>query len=113
VSQALALFAKIVRKVSKRLYDIQKEAFNATILDASDSHNDRDAADGEGPRSAATAATWRPIDTGLEEELDEAGNAETRALHEKQRALIDSLDLSRCVQSPCITLRDIHMLIQT
>jgi N-acetyltransferase 10 len=94
VSQALALFAKVVKKISKRLYEIQKAAVSATIPDASAGTSNSSVVEKNGgPRSATTQ--WKPVDKSLEAELEEAGDAETRALREKQRAMIDALDISR------------------
>lgn len=83
VSQVLALFVKVVRKISKRLVDIQKAAISAELPDPS--------------ASVDTTAqnTWKPVETTLEDELNEAGDQVTTALREKQRAMIDSLDLSK------------------
>lgn len=92
VSQALALFTKIIRKISKRLIDIQKEAISATIPQAPS----RDAAPLENNVDGKPAgATWKPVETSLEDELKEAGDEATKALKEKQREMIDSLDLSK------------------
>lgn len=92
VSQALALFTKIIRKISKRLIDIQKEAISATIPQAPS----KDAAPLENNVDGKPAgATWKPVETSLEDELKEAGDEATKALKEKQREMIDSLDLSK------------------
>jgi len=82
VSQTLALFAKIVRKISKHLIDVQKAAISATIPDRS-----------AGPRVGDES--WRPVQEAVDQELNEAGNEVTSALREKQRAIIDSLDLRK------------------
>lgn len=87
VSQVLALFTKVIRKISKRLLDIQKEAISATIPEAppaTSKDNDADA-----------RTTWQPVQTSLDDELREAGDEATRALREKQKAMLDSLDLSK------------------
>ena len=107
VNQALALFGKLVRKLSKKLHDVQKAAISATIpggrsapllaSSADDSHeNDEniDAATG-GEQKEEKKKSWKPVDTSLAKELDEAGDEATRTLREKQRAMIDSLDLSK------------------
>ncbi|OCH85192.1 DUF699-domain-containing protein [Obba rivulosa] len=87
VAQVLALFVKVIKKISKRLTDIQKAAISAEMpeqLPATARVN----ADGAGTE-------WKPVQTSLEEELAEAGDEVTTALREKQRAMIDSLDLSK------------------
>ena len=87
VSQSLALFVKVIKKLSKRLLDIQKAAISATIPDASAAPVRNDA---EGKK-----AEFKPLETTLEEELEAAGDEATRALREKQRAMIDALDLTK------------------
>ncbi|KAI1794931.1 DUF699-domain-containing protein [Ganoderma leucocontextum] len=89
VSQALALFVKIVKKISKRLLDVQKEAISATIPD----RRHAEGANAEGNNSKDKE--FRPLETTLEEELEEAGDEAARALREKQRAMIDALDLTK------------------
>lgn len=90
VNQALALFGKLVRKLSKKLQDIQKAAISATMPDAPPSARGI-VVDGED----SNATSWKPVDTSLEAELEEAGDEATKKLREKQRAMIDSLDLSK------------------
>jgi N-acetyltransferase 10 len=89
VAQALALFIKVVRKISKRLIDIQKAAIGASIPEAAVAPASRVA----GERNAQT--DWTPVGISLDDELTEAGNDVTYALREKQRQMIDSLDLSK------------------
>lgn len=91
VNQALALFGKLVRKLSKRLQDIHKAAIEATIPEAPSKQSIADGGDvgGKGKKS------WKPLETSLEDELNEAGDEATKALREKQRQMIDSLDLSK------------------
>jgi N-acetyltransferase 10 len=87
----LALFVKVVRKISKRLGDIQKDAITATMPELVD------------PSSAAsrlgTVADFVDAQAigDLEDELNVAGDEATRLLREKQRAMIDSLDLKKWV----------------
>ncbi|KAH8104752.1 GNAT acetyltransferase 2-domain-containing protein [Cristinia sonorae] len=86
VSQALALFTKVIRKISKRLLDIQKEAISATIPEAPDTSTlPADVSGGSG----------RVVQASLDDELKEAGDEATRALREKQKEMLDSLDLSK------------------
>ncbi|EPQ51169.1 DUF699-domain-containing protein [Gloeophyllum trabeum ATCC 11539] len=88
VSQTLALFVKLIRKISKRLVHIQKAAISAELPPPPQSRTrDVDMADGE--------RQWKPVQQRLEDELQEAGNEEVRKMKEKQRELIDSLDLSK------------------
>lgn len=100
VSQALALFNKLVRKISKKLTDIQKEAIGADIPIITPQQNStesrvHDEIDVDGGSSGEPSKSWQPINTRVEDELDEAGDEATRVLREKQRAMIESLDLSK------------------
>lgn len=101
VSQALALFNKLIRKISKKLTDIQKEAIGADIPVAPPPRNTdtrlHDNDGGDGGNSGEASKPWQPIEISVEDELDEAGDEVTRVLREKQRAMIESLDLSRYV----------------
>lgn len=38
---------------------------------------------------------WKPVEITLEDELNEAGDKVTSAMREKQREMIDSLDLKK------------------
>ncbi|KAI0287271.1 GNAT acetyltransferase 2-domain-containing protein [Russula brevipes] len=88
VSQALALFVKLIHKISSNLRDIQKAAIGATIAAPAPASSD-----GECVRMP-TADVEPGLKT-MEAELDAAGDEAATALREKQRAMIDSLDLSR------------------
>lgn len=90
VSQALALFAKLIRKVSGKLQDIQKAAISSTIRAPAPPQESQD----PGTTVSLVAGAERGLKT-MEAELDAAGNEATAALREKQRAMIDALDLSR------------------
>ena len=91
MSQTLALFVKIIRKITKQLVDIQKAAISAELPDASATVKSQLGADG----ASASENTWKPVEMTLEDELNEAGDEVTAALREKQRAMIDSLDLKK------------------
>jgi N-acetyltransferase 10 len=69
--------------------DIQKAAISAEFPDPSVAAESRVDVD------AAAENTWKPVETTLEDELNEAGDEATTALREKQRAMIDSLDLKK------------------
>ncbi|KAF8632043.1 hypothetical protein AX15_002085 [Amanita polypyramis BW_CC] len=94
VSQILAMFVKIVRKITKCLIDIQKEAISSELPDSSKRLGARvgnvDVAGG-----GEKEDEWRGVVQNMEEELNEAGDEETKALREKQRAMIDALDLGK------------------
>ncbi|KAJ6601138.1 GNAT acetyltransferase 2-domain-containing protein [Mycena vulgaris] len=83
VSQTLALFSKVIRKITKRLVGIQKAAISADIPDPS--------------RSSTLAGdkSWAPLVVPLAEELDEAGAGEMSKEKQRQREMIDSLDLKK------------------
>ncbi|TFK46145.1 DUF699-domain-containing protein [Heliocybe sulcata] len=87
VSQTLALFVKLIRKIAKRLTDIQKEAISAELPAPRPRANNKE--------SKSNGHTFQPVQQRLEEELNEAGNEEARKMKEKQRELIDSLDLNK------------------
>ncbi|ETW81501.1 hypothetical protein HETIRDRAFT_64813 [Heterobasidion irregulare TC 32-1] len=91
VSQALALFVKLIRKITTKLQDIQKAAISASIPDASTQPPITGSrVIGEGLQLQSEQAV-----KGMEAELNEAGGEVTNALREKQRAMIDALDISR------------------
>ncbi|KZT24613.1 DUF699-domain-containing protein [Neolentinus lepideus HHB14362 ss-1] len=85
VSQTLALFVKLIRKIAKRLTDIQKEAIRAELPPQQQTE----------ARMGEQGSSWKPLQQRLEDELNEAGNEEVNKMKEKQRELIDSLDLSK------------------
>lgn len=86
VSQVLALLVKIIRKLSKRLVEIQKEQITKEID-----------AERPAPPEGQTAKEWKPIEVSVEKELDEAGEEamDTIRMRERQRELINSLDLKK------------------
>jgi N-acetyltransferase 10 len=90
VSQALALFVKLIRKISGKLQDIQKVAIDSAIRAPAPARVSHD----PGPRISLVADAERGLKT-MEAELDAAGDEATSALREKQRAMIDALDLSK------------------
>jgi len=90
VSQALALFVKLIRKISGKLQDIQKAAISSTIRTPAPVQVSQD----PGTRISLVADAERGLKT-MEAELDAAGDEATAALREKQRAMIDTLDLSQ------------------
>ncbi|KAF9530396.1 DUF699-domain-containing protein [Crepidotus variabilis] len=91
-SQTLALFTKIIRKISKRLVDIRKTAINAELPETNL------------PATLASAAARLELPNGtegmtvvaaLEDELEEAGNGALKAVRERQKELLGSLDLQK------------------
>jgi len=94
VNQALALFVKSIRKISKRLVDVRKSALEAELQPAPTA--DR-AGDERVFKAAEALEKMKPVEITIDDELREAGNEVTRELREKQREMINSLDLSKCV----------------
>ena len=91
----LALFGKLVRKLSKKLTEIHKAAIGATIAGGPSTETLIDATGDVTGKDGAAATQWKPVQANLEQELKEAGDEATKALREKQRQMIDSLDLSK------------------
>lgn len=90
MSQALALFVKVIRKITKQLQEIQKAAISAELPSP----------------SKATLRVDRQKETGMdvdgpllskENDKDEvdAHDEPTSTLKEKQREMLQSLDLSK------------------
>ena len=74
--------------------DIQKSALEAELppaLTASGTEDQRTL------KAAETLEKMKPVEVTIDDELREAGNEVTRELREKQREMINSLDLSKYV----------------
>lgn len=87
VSQALALFVKVMRKINKKLVDVQKAAISAQMPEPTISRITGD--------NDISTKSWEPVAISLEDELTEAGREVTSELKEKQREMIDALDLKK------------------
>ena len=98
VSQALALFVKSIRKICKRLMDIQKSALEAELPPPPTADRTEDQ---RTIRAAEALDKMKPVEVTIDDELREAGNEVTRELREKQREMINSLDLSKYVSRKC------------
>jgi N-acetyltransferase 10 len=83
VSQALALFVKVIRKVTQAIEDIQKKEIDKSIPEQQPEHINGQL------RPAVSAA--QAIANDLEEEGDEV----TKQMRAQQREVIDSLDLKQ------------------
>lgn len=92
VSQALALFVKSIRKICKRLMDIQKSALEAELPPPPTSNG---TGDQRTIKATEALEKMKPVEATIDDELREAGNEVTRELREKQREMINSLDLSK------------------
>ncbi|KAF9474755.1 DUF699-domain-containing protein [Pholiota conissans] len=92
VSQALALFGKLIRKISKRLIDIRKAAISAELPEAkltSISLVSSTRLEGDSLVGGNNATA------NMEAELEQAGNEVTSAMRERQKEMLASLDLSK------------------
>ena len=83
---------KLLRKISCNLEEIQRAEVTATIPEPA-----LVSQDGKGATVSLAADSERGLKN-MKAELDAAGNEASTALQEKQRAVIDSLDLSRYVK---------------
>lgn len=90
VNQSLALFVKVIRKIGKRLIDIQKQAISAEMRLSGPALTGTSRVDVPAPSD-----DWKPMTQIVAEELDEAGDKVKSALREKQREMLDSLDLKK------------------
>jgi N-acetyltransferase 10 len=91
VSQALALFVKSIRKINNQLEELQKAAVSAEPPPGS-SVTQKSL---DGITAVATERSWKPLEEDLDQELADAGDEETNKLRERQREMIDALDLSK------------------
>ena len=103
-SQLLAMFVKVVRKVSTHFRNLVEGAVKETMPESTNANNgieeagngDTDAKTGNAQNGEArTEAKFKPLEKDLNEELKEGGKEIDKELREKQRALIDALPLDR------------------
>ena len=90
-SQLLAMFVKIVRKVSSHFRQLLEGAVAETMPQPVAATNDDDATNGE----KEEVQQFAPLSKSLDEELREGGEDVDKELKEKQRALIDALPLEK------------------
>ncbi|KAI8341598.1 GNAT acetyltransferase 2-domain-containing protein [Choanephora cucurbitarum] len=88
-NQVLALFVKIIRKFSQYFTQVESKAIESTVA-APKKTEEKD-----GKRAIEDEEAWKPLKSGVEEDLQEAGDEVMSELKAKQRELIDSLDLSK------------------
>ncbi|RMJ24214.1 N-acetyltransferase 10 [Aspergillus sp. HF37] len=91
-SQLLAMFLKIVRKAATHFRALIEGAVADTLPAEQVPVVNQDSA---GAHDDVPDERFKPLDTGLEEELEEGGQQVDGELREKQRALIDALPLER------------------
>lgn len=91
----------MIKKISKRLVDIQKAAISAElplphVETVTSRVIDEEEVDEEvKEKKKEKEKKWKSVSAALEDELNEAGDEETRVLKEKQREMIDALDLRK------------------
>ncbi|KAI9372783.1 GNAT acetyltransferase 2-domain-containing protein [Aspergillus egyptiacus] len=90
-SQLLAMFLKIIRKMSTHFRSLQESAVAETLpadqVPATESTTDA--------HDEVVEQRFKPLETSLDEELREGGEEVSAELREKQRALIDALPLDK------------------
>ena len=88
--QVLAMFIKIIRKAANYFRSLLSESISATLP-----------AENAGKRGGTMTSTdemgsaFKPLDQSLQDDLDEAGKEAMTAYREKQKELINSIDLSK------------------
>lgn len=93
-SQLLAMFIKIMRKMSSHFGALVSGAHEADMPKRENIGVSREDASGA-LDDEIVDTRFVPLETGLEEELEEGGDEAMRALREKQRELIDALPLDQ------------------
>lgn len=93
VSQGLALFVKIMRKISRKLQDLQKTAAGAEI--PTEAPEILRKVDANGEANVVGTSDWRPMPTTVEQDLEEVVDEETKKAKAMQRELIDQIDLAK------------------
>lgn len=105
VNQGLALFVKVMRKFSKSLHELQKQAIGRDVpeqepvvkrnvpghADKNNGNGDKD----EDDEDVVGTRDWKPMKTTVAQDLEQVVNEETKQARAMQRELIDSMDLSQ------------------
>lgn len=86
-NQAIAMFSKIIRKISNHFRELLNQAIEETMPEL----KDQAVAEMDGEEQSQFAA----IEEDLEDELNDEGQEAVKALKEKQKELINSLNLSK------------------
>jgi N-acetyltransferase 10 len=96
-SQILALFIKAIRKISAYFKEVQSKAIEAeTGLPVKRPRvEDEEEDELDGRRDIQDVDSWQAVKEDLDEDLEEAGQQAIAGLKEKQRDLINSLDLKK------------------
>ncbi|KAJ2778777.1 N-acetyltransferase 10 [Coemansia javaensis] len=93
--QILALFTKVLRKFSTLFRALETRAAEDEFDQATAAVAIASPAPGSKKRSLADEAAWDPTAKSLQEDLADAGREVTDEFKQKQRELIDSIDLSQ------------------
>ncbi|KAL9107616.1 MAG: hypothetical protein Q9227_007519 [Pyrenula ochraceoflavens] len=88
--QLMAMFVKVVRKVSTSFRQISEASVAQGMPDRESGPYSSDVRDGHNQEEK-----FRPLDQALDKELDEGGREVDNEMREKQRAMIDALPLER------------------
>lgn len=91
-NQVLALFVKIIRKMSQYFAKVEAKAYEETVPSLKQSKN---ADESSGKRDAADDEAWKPLKDDVDADLEKAGDEVMDEMKAKQRELIDSLDLTK------------------
>lgn len=91
ISQLLAMFVKIVRKVSSHFRQLEEGA----VADSMPQKIPSEPLSGVPDGTKTAQQSFQPLGESLEEELAEGGKAINKELREKQRAMIDALPLDQ------------------
>lgn len=94
-SQLLAMFVKVVRKVSSHFSALVEGAVAETMPQPEDGGRNGNGNDGMYADESTAAPKFAPLPMDLDEELRAGAQDVDRELKEKQRALIDALPLDR------------------
>ena len=92
VSQVLALLVKIVRKVGKRIADVRREEVEKSLPPPPKTVAGVIGGADEGEEKGEE---WKGVAGRIEEELDEAGRQAQKELRERQKEMLESLDLKK------------------
>ncbi|CCG84352.1 protein of unknown function [Taphrina deformans PYCC 5710] len=91
--QILAMLVKIVRKVATHFREVQEQAYGESMPMTSDVVKSREEFDNVSEDEAAPK--FQPLQQTLEEDLEEGADEATALIREKQKDLINSLELHR------------------
>lgn len=98
VSQILALLGKSVRKASGFLNSIVEKGIEIEMTEANDKAKEElyktYKEQGNNAKDLDNEEQWDPLSKSLNDDLDEAGNEELKNYQEKQREIINTIDLS-------------------